>query len=39
MNQVRLLVIDPDQETRTSIKTHAAHEGFAVMEAADGTRP
>ncbi len=36
MDQVRLLVVDPDQETRTSIRTHAEHEGFSVMEAADG---
>lgn len=36
MNEVRLLIVDPDQETRTLIKTHAAHEGFAVAESADG---
>lgn len=36
MNEVRLLVIDPDTEIRTIIKTHAAIEGFVTDEAADG---
>jgi DNA-binding response OmpR family regulator len=36
MSEVRLLVIDPDPENRTLIKTHAAHEGFSVDDASDG---
>ena len=36
MNEVRLLIVDPDQENRTQIKTYALHEGFSVDEASDG---
>jgi DNA-binding response OmpR family regulator len=36
MNEVRLRIVDPDQENRTLVKTHALHEGFTVDEAADG---
>jgi DNA-binding response OmpR family regulator len=36
MNEVRLLIIDPDSDIRTHIKTHAATEGFISHEAGDG---
>ena len=36
MDEVRLLIIDPDQENRMLIKTHASHEGFIVDDVADG---
>ena len=36
MNEVRLLVIDPNSETRNLIKTQALLEGFLTDEACDG---
>ncbi len=36
MNEVRLLIIDPDSETRTLVKSHAGIEGFVTDEACDG---
>ncbi len=36
MNDVHLLIIDPDAEIRTLIKTHASQEGFKSDEACDG---
>ena len=36
MNEVRLLIIDPDPEIRTQIRAHASLEGFVADEAANG---
>ncbi len=36
MSEIRLLIVDPATDLRSTIKTHAAIENFIVDEAADG---